>query len=108
MDSKMRKNESLDQFILLASQDQELQEKLKAAKDPEAMIRSAVEQGKEKGYSFTSDEMAERLYDVTRSNDSEFRSLEEEELEAVAGGRRLFTKQASCKGHPKSKRIKFI
>jgi hypothetical protein len=43
----MQKN--LDQFLQMAAQDLELQEKLKAASDRDAYISLVVELGKEKG-----------------------------------------------------------
>jgi predicted ribosomally synthesized peptide with nif11-like leader len=88
MDEKIMQ-ESLKQFLQMASQDQELQEKLKAASNREAYISLIVELGKEKGYSFTSSQVVTAL-DAAESeaakNDEEASTLSEEELASVAGG----------------------
>lgn len=92
MDEKMMQ-ESLKQFFQMASQDLELQEKLKAANDREAYIRLIVELGKEKGYSFTSSQVVSALDAAAKEaaeNGEEasqlLSQLLEEELDAVAGG----------------------
>ena len=88
MDEKMTK-ESLKQFFQMASQDQELQEKLKAAPNREAYISLVVELGKEKGYSFTRAQVMTAL-DAAESEAAENgklgSQLSEKELETVAGG----------------------
>ena len=83
--------ESLEDFIQLVSQDPQLQQKLQAAcdlatTDSEAALRSIVELGKEKGYSFSSLEVAERLNVITEEPEDPLSELSEWELEAVAGG----------------------
>lgn len=88
MDNKLME-ESLEQFFQMSSQDLELQEKLKAAPDREAYIRSIVELGKEKGYSFTSDQVATALdaaESEAASSGESASELSEEQLNAVAGG----------------------
>lgn len=80
---------SLEQFFQTASQDQQLQEKLKAAPNREAYISSVVGLGKEKGYSFTIDEVATALEVAAKKageNGEETSVLSEEQLNAVAGG----------------------
>lgn len=47
----------LEQFYQEVLKDRMLQERLKAATDPENLIELAVELGKEKGYSFTKEEI---------------------------------------------------
>ncbi len=88
MSEKMMQG-SLEQFFQMASQDLELQEKLKAANDREAYIRLVVELGKEKGYSFTSSQVVTALDKAAKEaaeNGEEASQLSEQELEAVAGG----------------------
>ncbi|BBD63710.1 hypothetical protein NIES4072_26340 [Nostoc commune NIES-4072] len=81
--------ESIQQFFQMASQDQELQSKLKAAPNREAYISLVVELGKEKGYSFTSAQVGSALDTAAKEaveNGEEASQLLEEELDAVAGG----------------------
>lgn len=88
MDEKIMQ-ESLKQFLQMASQDQELQEKLKAASNREAYISLIVELGKEKGYSFTSSQVVTALNAAeseAAKNDEEASTLSEKELASVAGG----------------------
>ena len=88
MNEKMMQ-ESLNQFLQMASQDQELQSKLKAAPNREAYISSCVELGKEKGYSFTSNQVAIALDTATveaAKNPMAKDELLEKELDVVAGG----------------------
>lgn len=88
MDEKMMQK-SLKQFFQIASQNQELQEKLKAAPNREAYISLVVELGKEKGYSFTSDQVVSELDAAAKEaaeNGDLASQLLEEELDAVAGG----------------------
>lgn len=90
MNFSNQNQESLEEFIQLASQDPQLQQKLKAAcdqatTDSEAALRSIVEIGKEFGYSFTSKEVAERLDNTATPSDPSM-ELSDWELEAVVGG----------------------
>ena len=88
MNEKMMQ-ESLEQFFQMASQDQELQEKLKAVNDREAYIRLVVELGKEKGYNFTRSQVVTALDAAAKKaakNAEEASELSEEQLAAVAGG----------------------
>lgn len=90
MNDKMQNQESLQLFIQSASQNLDLQQKLKAATllsttDHEAALCSIVEIGKEFGYSFTREEVAERL-DITATPSDPSMELSDWELEAVAGG----------------------
>ena len=81
--------ENIQQFLQMASQDQELQSKLKAANDREAYIRLVVELGKEKGYNFTSPQVATALDAAAKKageNGEQASALSQEELSAVAGG----------------------
>ena len=81
--------ESVQQFFQMVSQDQELQSRLKATNDREAYIRSCVELGKEKGYSFTSLQVATALDAAAKKvaeNGEQASALSQEELSAVAGG----------------------
>lgn len=48
---------ALEQFYTELLKDSVLQERLKAATDPESLSELAVELGKEKGYSFTKEEV---------------------------------------------------
>lgn len=91
--AKKMMHESIQQFFQMASQDQELQEKLKAAPNHEAYINLVVEQGNEKGYSFTSDQVVSALNTATsaeKGKDAYSGELDESELEAVAGGFDIF------------------
>jgi uncharacterized protein YpbB len=82
--------ENLEQFFKMAAQDLELQEKLKAASDDKAYISLVVELGKEKGYGFTSDQVATALETAARkaaeSAVSVTQLLEQEVESVVAGG----------------------
>jgi predicted ribosomally synthesized peptide with nif11-like leader len=92
--------ENLEQFLQMASQDLELQEKLKAASDRDAYISSVVELGKEKGYSFNSDSVEAALDAASKKaaeHDVSVSQLSDRELASVAGGglfgslRRIFS-----------------
>lgn len=75
---------SLEQFFQLTSQDQEFQEKLEAAQDPERFLRLFVQLGEQKGYSFTLEEVEAALDAAAMALDGE--ELSEEQLAAMAGG----------------------
>ena len=86
-EQEMQKN--LEQFLQMAAQDLELQEKLKAASDRNAYISSVVKLGKEKGYSFTSDSVEAALNTSEKEaaeNDDSVSQLSDRELASVAGG----------------------
>lgn len=51
------KTTDLEQFYIDLLQDPMLQERLKAATDPESLSELAIELGKEKGYLFTKEEV---------------------------------------------------
>lgn len=81
--------ENLEQFLQMAAQDLELQEKLKAASDRDAYVSLVVELGKEKGYNFTSDRVEAALDTSAKKvaeNDELVMQLSEQELVSVAGG----------------------
>lgn len=111
MDEKMMK-ETLKEFFQIASQDLELQSKLKATNDREAYIHLVVELGKEKGYNFTSSQVVTAL-DTAEAQAGEngdlASQLSESELDAVAGGniddvvggvKKLFSDTAQCGDPP--------
>ena len=75
----------LKQFFQIASQDQQMQGKLKAAPNREAYLNSCVELGREKGFSFTSDEVATALNGAKKTKAAK-NELSEKELNTVAGG----------------------
>lgn len=105
--------ESIQQFFQMVSQNQELQERLKAASDREAYIRSCVELGKEKGYNFTRSEVVTAL-DAAESqaaeNGEQASALSESELNAVAGGigshPKPTTTRATCPNVTKTRQCK--
>jgi predicted ribosomally synthesized peptide with nif11-like leader len=70
--------ESVTQFFSAVSSDSRLQEKLTIATNPQSVVGIA----KECGYSFTTEELKAVL---TTANE---RELSDNELEAVAGGRK--------------------
>lgn len=82
------KRSNLEQFYQIAAHDQELQEKLKAAIDPEAFAKFIVEIGEAKGYIFTTKEVEAAIQEAEAKEDQEglWQELEERELEAVVGG----------------------
>ncbi len=81
--------ENLDHFYQIAAQDQELQEKLKAAIDSEAFVKLVVELGEEKGYKFTTQELKRAIIEAEEKKGTEalWQEFNERELEVVAGGR---------------------
>jgi predicted ribosomally synthesized peptide with nif11-like leader len=92
---------NLEYFNQVVAQDQELQEKLKAAIDPETFVKLVVDLGKEKGYSFTTQEVEKTIIEAEEKKDTEalWQELNERELEVVAGG---------PPGVRKSKRVQMI
>ena len=79
--------ESLKQFLTKLSQDESLQASLNQAPDQESYINLAVQLGEQEGYSFTVEELEEELANFTQTVPNEG-ELSEQELEAIAGGRR--------------------
>lgn len=80
--------ENLDQFYQMVAQDQELQEKLKAAMSSETFVKLVVETGEEKGYSFTTQEVERAIIEADEKvgTDALWQELTERELEVVGGG----------------------
>lgn len=75
---------SLEQFYQEILKDQALQERLRTVTDRDSMAALAVELGKEKGYSFTIEEVQVYIDEWTASRPQQ--ELSDEQLEAVAGG----------------------
>ena len=73
----------VERFYEIARNSEELQAMLGAAEDRDSFVETAVRLGQENGCNFTLDEANEFLN--TKHGDAE---LSEQELEAVAGGRR--------------------
>ena len=73
----------VERFYEIARNSEELQAMLGAAEDRDSFVETAVRLGQENGCNFTLDEANEFLN--TKKGDAE---LSEQELEAVAGGRR--------------------
>ncbi|MCA2607556.1 Nif11-like leader peptide family RiPP precursor [Microcystis sp. M26BS1] len=73
----------VERFYEIARNSEELQAMLGAAEDRDSFVETAVRLGQENGCNFTLDEAHEFLN--TKKGDAE---LSEQELEAVAGGRR--------------------
>jgi predicted ribosomally synthesized peptide with nif11-like leader len=73
----------VERFYEIARNSEELQAMLGAAEDRNSFVETAVRLGQENGCNFTLDEANEFLN--TKKGDAE---LSEQELEAVAGGRR--------------------
>ena len=73
----------VERFYEIARNSEELQSLLGAAEDRDSFVETAVRLGQENGCNFTLDEANEFLN--TKKGDAE---LSEQELEAVAGGRR--------------------
>jgi len=73
----------VERFYEIARNSEELQTMLGAAEDRDSFVETAVRLGQENGCNFTLDEANEFLN--TKKGDAE---LSEQELEAVAGGRR--------------------
>lgn len=80
---------SINQFYQEVMQDAALQQQFQAAHDRESLVNLSVELGQQKGYNFTSNEAEEWLKSAAAQLPSESGTqgeLNEEELEAVAGG----------------------
>lgn len=81
--------ENMEQFYQELSQNQEWQENLKKATDIETFTKLIAELGKEKGYTFTSEQVevatTETIENEAASTDV-WEELPDEQLEAVAGG----------------------
>ncbi len=73
----------IERFYQIAQNSEELQELLGQAEDRDSFVGTAVRLGQENGCNFTIEEANEFLN--TKKGDAE---LSEQELEAVAGGRR--------------------
>lgn len=79
--------ESVTQFFQQEGQDPTLQESLQSASDRETVVNKVVELGKKKGYDFTASEVEQWLNSaVLQSQSDADGALNDEELEAVAGG----------------------
>ncbi len=81
--------ENLKEFYQELSKNQEWQEKLKGASDIETFTKLVAELGKEKGYSFTNEQLKiatiETLENEAASTDV-WEELTDEQLQSVAGG----------------------
>ena len=75
---------NLEQLRQEVEQDSALQERLNQAQNNESLIALVTEIGQEKGYSFTRQEVEEYLNEMNISQ----QELSEEQLEAIAGGKR--------------------
>lgn len=89
-------SERVTQFFQQEGQDPAIQDSLRSASDRETIVNRVVELGKKKGYNFTATEVEQWLNSaVLQSQLDADSALNEEELEAVAGGGRgsdLFAK----------------
>lgn len=80
---------TMNQFFQDLAQDATMQQQFQEATDRESLVNKVVELGKEKGYSFTpseADEWLESAAGYMQSQSGANGELNEEELEAVAGG----------------------
>ena len=80
---------TMNQFFQDLSEDATMQQQFQEATDRESLVNKVVELGKEKGYSFTPSEAEEWLESAAaymQSQSDANGELNEEELEAVAGG----------------------
>lgn len=75
---------NLEQFYRELLKDRALQERLKALNDTNSIVALVVEAGKEKGYSFTIEEVQEDMAEINMSRPQQ--ELSDEQLEAIAGG----------------------
>jgi predicted ribosomally synthesized peptide with nif11-like leader len=78
--------ETVNQFYQQVMQEPALRQQFQAAPDRESLANLAVEVGQQNGYSFTTEEVKQAL--VAQSAASEIGELSDEQLEAVAGGKR--------------------
>ena len=75
--------QAVESFYNKVLRDPGLQERFKAASGEEAFVQLAVNLGAQNGFSFTPDEVRERLKQVAGDNEAE---LTDRQLETVAGG----------------------
>lgn len=83
------KSQNLEAFFHLVSRDEKLQHELSAAEDAEAFVRAVVRLGREKGCSFSQEQVESALSDARVKRAAKHRErldeLSDEQLEAVAG-----------------------
>lgn len=77
--------QNLEQFYTLIQSNQELQAQLGAADNQGSFAETAARLGQENGYSFTSEDVNAF---INQKRDGVNAELSEEDLEAVAGGKR--------------------
>jgi predicted ribosomally synthesized peptide with nif11-like leader len=88
--------ETVNQFYQEVMQEPALLQQFQSAPDRESLANMAVEVGLQNGYSFTVEEVKQAL--AAQSAASEAGELSEEQLEAVAGGKKQ--KQPSTNSAP--------
>jgi predicted ribosomally synthesized peptide with nif11-like leader len=76
---------NLEQFYTFVQNNQQLQEQLGATKDRESFNELAVQLGQENGYSFSVKDVDAFINQKSQEENAE---LSNEELEAVAGGKK--------------------
>lgn len=76
---------NLEQFYTFVQNNQQLQEQLGAAKDRESFNELAVQLGQENGYTFIAKDVDAFINQKSQEENAE---LSNEELEAVAGGKK--------------------
>ena len=76
--------DSLQKFIEDSGRDLRVEQALRAASDSDDYVRTAVELGARKGYSFTESEVRQAM---SNAKIADGQQLSEAQLEAVAGGK---------------------
>ncbi|MEH1840696.1 MAG: Nif11-like leader peptide family natural product precursor [Nostoc sp.] len=76
--------ENLEQFYIFVENNQQLQEQLGQAENPQSFYEKAVQLGQENGYSFTVQEAEDFISQKAQQGNAE---LSDQQLEAVAGGK---------------------
>jgi len=79
--------QNMEEFYQELSQNRKWQEKLKKARDIKAFTKVIAELGKEKGYTFTSEQVRIATTEKIKNEVDVWGEIPDEELEAVARGR---------------------
>ncbi len=83
--------ETVNQFYQVAMQDPALKQQFRTiaeSKSNQELLQMAVEQGQKRGYSFTTEEVAQAINATQRPSRTEGNiELSDHQLEAVAGGK---------------------
>ena len=89
---------NLEQFYNLVQNSQELQQQLGSVENEESFNEMAVRLGQENGYTFTAEDVKTFINLKSQEGNAE---LSEQELEAVAGGKKKYDITAPCPGKTK-------